>query len=333
MQPCVPSAQRIMRRSGAFFALLILTLTAVVTNDAAAQTRSQARSKKQNLQKQDPLPQKPGTHEQTLESSKKKREYLLHIPRGYKKKQKKLLPLVVMLHGRTGSGRGAASGYYGWKQLSEREKFIAVFPTALGSPTSWKGAWRGTPTVDSIYLAELIDLLLEQLRIDKNRVFMTGHSSGGFMSFSFAATHPEKVAAIGPVAGLMVGSTRPKTPVSVISFHGMADDVVKYGKKGGRRGMLGAEDSAAFFAENNESAKVERTETAKGSVHIDTWKGGKDGTTVMLYSIVSGDHGWPQGGSRSVAATKLIWSFFAKHPRTDRAKKTNKKAKSARVSR
>jgi len=44
-----------------------------------------------------------------------------------------------MRHGRTGNGRAAASRYYGWTPLADKEKFFAVFPAALGSPTSWKG--------------------------------------------------------------------------------------------------------------------------------------------------------------------------------------------------
>ena len=167
-----------------------------------------------------------------MQSAQQKREYLLHIPPGYQKDPPELLALVIMLHGSSSNGQRAASRYYGWTELADKEKFIASFPTALGSPTSWKGAWPGQSTQDSQFLSELIDLLLQQLPIDKNQVFMTGHSSGGFMSFSFAVTHSNQVAAIAPVAGLLIGSKRPVLPISVISFHSMADGIVPYGQKG-----------------------------------------------------------------------------------------------------
>ena len=260
------------------------------------------------------LAQERGTTERTIESSGKEREFLLHVPRSYKKDVRKgPVPLVVMLHGRTGSGKIAASGYYGWKELSEKEGFVVAFPSALGRPTSWEGAWRGKPTEDSIFLAEMIDLVLEELEIDEDRVFMTGHSSGGFMSFSFATTHASKVAAIAPVAGLVVNRSKPALPVSVLSIHGMDDDVVPYGK--GRWGTPSAPESAELFAQHNGCGPVERTELKKGRVLCDRWTDGRAETEVVFYSIEGGDHGWPQGGSRSVAATKLIWEFFEAHPR------------------
>lgn len=264
--------------------------------------------------------QTSGTQERTLKVGDTQRAYLVHVPRGYKKSQKELLPLVLMLHGRTSNGRAAASRYYGWTPLADKERFFAVFPTALGTPTSWQGGWSGRPTADSKFLAELIDTMLAEFRIDKDRVFMTGHSSGAFMSYSFATTHAEKVAAIGPVAGLVIGRNKPAVPVSVISFHGMADAVVAYDSKTGGRarygGLTSAVDSAATFARHNGCAeKPERKDIAKGTVHVDTWAGGNAGTEVVLYSIEKGDHGWPTGGRGSVAATGLIWAFFKEHPR------------------
>lgn len=261
--------------------------------------------------------QKKGTTKRTLESGGVEREFLLHIPRRYKQASKKApVPLVVMLHGRTGSGEVAASPYYGWKRLADKEDFVVAFPTALGKPTSWKGAWRGKPTEDSVFLAELIELLQDELKIDEDRVFMTGHSSGGFMSFSFAATHGDLVAAIAPVAGLAVDRSKPSSPVSLISFHGMADDVVPYDKS--KWGTPNAPESAALFAKHNGCGDVERTELNKGKVHLDRWKDGAGGTEVAFYSIEGFGHGWPQGGRKSVEATELIWEFFAAHPRKPR---------------
>lgn len=261
--------------------------------------------------------QKKGTTARTLESGGVEREFLLHIPRRYKQASKKApVPLVVMLHGRTGSGKLAARPYYGWKRLADKEDFVVVFPTALGRPTSWKGAWRGKPTEDSVFLAELIELLKGELKIDGRRVFMTGHSSGGFMSFSFAATHGDLVAAIAPVAGLAVDRSKPSSPVSLISFHGMDDDVVPYEKS--KWGTPNAPESAALFAKHNGCGDVERTELNKGKVHLDQWKDGEAGTEVAFYSIEGFGHGWPQGDRKSVAATELIWAFFEAHPRKPR---------------
>ena len=94
-----------------------------------------------------------------MHSSQQKREYLLYIPQGYHKEQQEPLALVIYTAAQA-NGQRTASRYYGWTKLAEKEKFIAAFPTALGSPTSWKGAWRGPPTQDSQFFSELIDLLV-----------------------------------------------------------------------------------------------------------------------------------------------------------------------------
>jgi polyhydroxybutyrate depolymerase len=272
------------------------------------------------------LAQKPGTEERTLEVDGVQREYLLLIPRGFQKNAKAPAPLVVMLHGRTSNGKAAASSYYGWSNLADEKGFVAVFPTALGRPTSWQPAVSGRATADTKFLAQLIDTLVAELHLDENRVFLTGHSSGGFMSYSFATVHAEKVAAIAPVAGLLVSREAPKVPVSVISFHGMADDVVAYddehGKKAAYRGMPSALESAAAFARHNGcKAEPARTEQNDGKVHIDTWADGKEGTQVQLYSLEGWGHGWPNGKSK-VDATPLIWAFFQQHARAQPAAAT-----------
>jgi polyhydroxybutyrate depolymerase len=274
------------------------------------------------------LAQKPGTQERTLEIGKSQREYLLHIPRGFSKNKNKKnpAPLLLMLHGRTSNGKQAASSYYGWKQLADKEGFVAVFPTALGTPTSWRPGYSSKATTDTTFLTQLIDEVIEELQLDKERVFMTGHSSGGFMSYSYAAMHPDKVAAIGPVAGLNISRITPKVPVSVISFHGMQDDVVPYGTAGGKTGNYGkmpsAIGSAAAFATHNHcAAKPVRTELHGGKVFLDTWANGDAGTSVQLYSIKEWKHGWPNGRSK-VSATKLIWEFFESCARQPKGKKS-----------
>jgi poly(3-hydroxybutyrate) depolymerase len=130
---------------------------------------------------------------------------------------------------------------------------------------------------------------------------------------------------------LVIAKSKPKVPVSVISFHGMADAVVAYDSKRGKRaryaGMTSAVDSAANFAKHNGCAEnPKRTGVAKGKVHVDTWTGGEAGTEVVLYSIENGDHGWPNGRRGSVAATGLIWEFFKAHGRgSSQGEKAKKK--------
>ncbi|MAG55239.1 MAG: hypothetical protein CMJ83_03010 [Planctomycetes bacterium] len=267
------------------------------------------------------LGQKAGTHERTLEMGDQERAYLVHVPKGYD--GKKSVPLVLMLHGRGSSGRQAASRYYGWKPLSEKHGFVVAFPDALGRPRSWKPAWGGRKTADGRFLARLIDTVGEEFKIDTDRVFMTGHSSGGIMSFSFAATHSGKVAAIAPVAGTIGTDTRgrtftvpkPKGPVPAVIFHGMSDNVVPYDKERGKNAaynmLVSAPKSAQFFAKANGCEdKPKRKDINDGKVHVDTWTGGK--APVVFYSIEGHGHSWPTKRKGGLNATEIAWGFFAR---------------------
>ncbi len=59
-----------------------------------------------------------GDLERTIEVENAEREYLLHVPESYDGKQ--VVPLVIVLHGRTRDGRDAAR-MYGMSELSDRK--------------------------------------------------------------------------------------------------------------------------------------------------------------------------------------------------------------------
>src|SRR5580700_664947 len=54
------------------------------------------------------------------------RRYTIHIPPNVGRRP----PVVFMLHGRGGT-KEQAEGEFGWRELADRESFIAVFPQAL----------------------------------------------------------------------------------------------------------------------------------------------------------------------------------------------------------
>lgn len=50
-------------------------------------------------------------------------------------------------------------------------------------------------------LENILNYVLENYKTDKNRVYLTGISYGGFGTWHFASTHPELFAAIAPIVG------------------------------------------------------------------------------------------------------------------------------------
>ena len=121
--------------------------------------------------------------------------YRLFIPTSYD--PKKPAPLVITLHGMGGDENSMFDGYGATgtlKKEAEKRGFILASPKGR-EPASM---YRGTGETD------VLDVLAEVQRdykIDPRRIYMMGHSMGGYGTWSIAMAHPEKFAALGPIAG------------------------------------------------------------------------------------------------------------------------------------
>jgi predicted peptidase len=80
-------------------------------------------------------------------------------------------------------------------------------------------------------LNSLLDDLVSRYRIDKQRIYVTGLSLGGFGTWSLAAAYPDRFAAIAPICG----GGNPEDAASIAHlpvwvFHGAKDKVVSIEK-------------------------------------------------------------------------------------------------------
>jgi polyhydroxybutyrate depolymerase len=268
-----------------------------------------------------------GTQSKTLEFGGRTRTYLIHPPRGYDSKTP--VPLVLVLHGAV-QGAANAESMSGMSAKADKENFLVAYPNGTSrsglAPTWNAGACCGyamTNKVDDVgFLRALIDGLEHDYTVDPKRIFVTGISNGGMMSYRLACELADRIAAIAPVEGAQDVECRPSGPVSVLIFHGTADLLVPY--KGGKtpfqigpkRTDTSVSSTVAFWVKQDGcSTTPKHQETSQ--LRIDTYSGCKDGTGVALYTIPGGHHMWP--GTRlshnDVAATDIMWSFFAAHPK------------------
>ena len=69
-----------------------------------------------------------------------------------------------------------------------------------------------------------------QFTVDNNRIYLVGHSNGGFMSYRAAYEHSNTIAAIASLAGATHIEERdaPANPVHVLQIHGTADGTIAY---------------------------------------------------------------------------------------------------------
>ncbi|MBL8179666.1 MAG: prolyl oligopeptidase family serine peptidase [Bryobacterales bacterium] len=119
--------------------------------------------------------------------------YRVFVPESYE--EKKATPLVIALHGMGGNESSFFTGYDGvLLREAARKGFLVAAPKGR-APTSM---YRGTAEKD------VLDVLVEVRRdynVDGKRIYLMGHSMGGFGTWSIAMNHPELFAALGPIAG------------------------------------------------------------------------------------------------------------------------------------
>ena len=146
-------------------------------------------------------------------------------------------PLVVLLHGYSASG-AIQDGYFGLQPVAEQRGFLYVHPDGTTNAVG-KQFWNatnaccgfGSSVDDSAYLMAVIHQVERDYNVDRKRIFLMGHSNGGFMSYRMACDHADTIAAIVSLAGATFAQTekcRPSEPVSVLQIHGSADETIHY---------------------------------------------------------------------------------------------------------
>jgi polyhydroxybutyrate depolymerase len=146
-------------------------------------------------------------------------------------------PLLMVLHGAGADGRTQA-GYFQLFSFVDEKQFVMVFPDGTpdeGGRRLWNGAVCCTQddNVDDVgYLSGLIEEAKQTYNIDASRVYLIGHSNGGFMSFRMACEVSPLFTAMASLAGGTYedpANCQPGTPpVSVLVIHGTADETILY---------------------------------------------------------------------------------------------------------
>ena len=129
---------------------------------------------------------------ETIEVGGKKRTYYLLVPDSAIADHP--APVVVLLHG---SGRNGLSLMDKWKDLANKEGFIAVAPDAINSE-GWQAPIDGPD-----FLHELLSLLKSQYAVDTHRMYLFGHSGGASFALYMALYESEYFAAVAIHAGAL----------------------------------------------------------------------------------------------------------------------------------
>ena len=255
------------------------------------------------------------------------RNYIVYIPEIYDGSS--AVPLVLNFHG-YGSNATQQMFYGDFRDIADTEGFLLVHPegtTFIGNQF-WNVGFPGiSSTIDDVGFTEaLIDELATLYTIDLDRVYATGMSNGGFMSFLLACQLSEKIAAVASVTGSMTQDTfddcNAQRPTPVLQIHGTEDDVVLYN---GNTLSIPIADVISYWVDYNNCETTPTTTTlpdidvSDGStVEHSVYEDGDNGSTTEHMKVIGGGHTWPgsvinsPGTNQDIDASMEIWLFFSR---------------------
>jgi poly(3-hydroxybutyrate) depolymerase len=242
-------------------------------------------------------------------------------------------PAVLILHGGMGSAEQMRQTS-GFDAVARANGFMAVYAQGTDFGDG-RRAWntghllrRQVRDADDLgYFDALIDTLVRDHGADPARIFMTGGSNGGMMTFVYAAARAERLAAVAPVVASMFSFDRsPSTPLPILIINGAKDEEVPLEGGMSRNPLVRNAQSTPykplaevvdFWVKANASTPKGDIVTA-GTITTTTYAAGPGGAVTESIVDSAGGHGWPgtrsrRGGNAPIAAFKgaeRVWAFF-----------------------
>ncbi len=266
------------------------------------------------------------------------RLYSVYVPQGMPLNA----PMVLFLHStqNTGANNPPWVSLPGeWESVADANKFLMVWPVSTYSTRAGQWYWDcdffdfsfAVAPDDAGYIRNLITTLAAQYHTNPNRVFVTGMSSGGYMTQRVGFELSDIVAAIAPVSGPIwiqpetqdQEPLTPSRPLSVIEFHGTVDKNVPYcggtnrmaWKEAGNT-VASTQDSMNFWVAANACSKLSTAQTTcTSNYQVNPSYPGLDATGCLNGVEVEFVPEWGYGHVWVPGTESIIWRFFATHGR------------------
>lgn len=235
-------------------------------------------------------------------------------------------PLIIVLHGHSAGGLVQLI-YSRIDELVDDPGVLVLAPEGIVASDGHQ-SWNATDACchnedlpdDAAYIRGLIDEVSAVYNVDPKRVYLWGHSNGGFMSYRMACDHADVVAGIVSLAGATwqdASKCDPSEPVSILQIHGTVDDAVPY--EGGGL-MPSADATMTMWADYNGCAATRATDSQR--LDLEANLSGEDtdverhddcpaGIDVQLWTIQDGSH----IPLLRANFADLMWSWYEAHPK------------------
>jgi len=260
------------------------------------------------------------------------RNYKIYIPTAYDGITP--APLLFNLHGYSSDNFGQAL-YANFNPIADTAGFITVLPNGTLDGFGLR-FWNcfvepGSGVDDVQFISDLIDSISAQYLIDAERIYSTGMSNGGFMSYALACELSERITAVASVTGTIdkdrLSYCAAEHNIPVLHVHGTADPTVPYN---GNPGFYSVDSVMGFWKAFNHTDVAADFQEVPDLVTTDgctaehyIWDNGWAGSRVELYKIIGGEHTWPGTAitflgvtNQDVNACREIWKFFSQYTKS-----------------
>lgn len=261
----------------------------------------------------------------TITVDGRERTYLLRAPE--RVDESAPLPLLLVIHG-AGGNASKAENATAMTDLAGADGFIVAYPNGTQAADvegefAWNaGACCATPVRDNIddvkfIMAAIADIQAQQ-PVDTERIYVSGFSNGGMLSYRLACERPGFFAGVAVIAGALNVPDCAASATSVLMIHGTADATVPY------TGGATNERTAARFGQWTNASFTDAVDywsatdgcgqvpfrSIDGAITRLSFDGCADDTTLEVVTIADGGHRWPITAEVGFDASDLITEFF-----------------------
>lgn len=249
---------------------------------------------------------------QTIKVGTATREMLVYVPADLPEKA----PMVISMHGASQDANYQMNQTH-WNEVADTAKILVVYPQGNGN------FWDISGSGDVKFIETIMKTMQKKYHVDKNRIYISGFSMGGMMTYHCMTKLGSVVAAFGPVSGIPVDYRDPVVvrKVPIMHIHGTDDDVVKWGGDPNHAaGGYGRIDDYVKKWAAAEGCDVEHPEVIRPypetSDHAAATRtryiNKEDNIEVTLIALDGKGH-WHSDDPNVVYSTRELWNFFKQY--------------------
>ena len=226
------------------------------------------------------------------------RSYNVYAPRNLGQNR----PLLIFCHGYNQDANWMQNSEFkndnvSMEAVCDTAKFVVVFPNGI------ERAWDTGGSRDINFIKAIIEKMVTQYKIDRNRVYLGGFSMGGMLTYNAINKLHDQIAAFVSCSGPQVVTPSASTPpVPILHIQGTADN------------FSNVQPALNVWINHNgcpTTAKTVNNYNGFSGAKMHTWGPGNDGVEVKLLELKDKGH-WickePQ-----VYTGKEIWNFCKRY--------------------